>query len=151
MNLPVFHMAYARILISVDSHECSFTVAKKGLELAHQLHAKAALLFVVDTSKAIGNIEANILPQEALILLKKEAQQTLDQLASMYDGGDVMKFMPEGHPTEDIIKTATNWGADLIIVGTHGKKGLAKLLSSHVSDYVLHHSKVPVLLIPPVT
>ena len=145
-------MPYTRILIAVDNHECSFVVAKKGIELAHSLNAKAALLFVVDTAKAMGNVEANIMPQEALIILKKEAQQTLDQLASMYHGHDLVKFMPEGHPGEDIIKTAINWEADLIIVGTHGKKGLAKWLSlsGHVSDYVLHHSKVPVLLIPPV-
>lgn len=143
-------MPYARILIAVDSHEASLTVARKGLELAHKLEAKAALLFVIDTAKAMGNIEANIAPQEALIVLKKEAQQTLDQLVALYNGHDVVKFMPEGHPAEDIIKTAINWEADLIIVGTHGKKGLAKLLGNHVSDYVLHHSKVPVMLIPPV-
>jgi nucleotide-binding universal stress UspA family protein len=143
-------MPYSRILIAVDSHEASLTVARKGIELAHILEAKAALLFVIDTAKAMGNIEANIAPQEALIILKKEAQQTLDQLVALYDGHDVIKFMPEGHPAEDIIKTAINWEADLIIVGTHGKKGLAKLLGNHVSDYVLHHSKVPVMLIPPV-
>ena len=84
-----------------------------------------------------------------MILLKKEAQQTLDQLSEMYGGADIVKFMPEGSPAEDIIKTAVNWEADLIIVGTHGKKGIAKLLSSQVSDYVLHHAKVPVMLIPP--
>lgn len=103
-------MPYSRILISVDSHECSLTVARKGLELAHILNAKAALLFVVDTAKAMGNVEANILPQQALILLKKETQQTLDQSVSMYSDGDVAKFMPEGHPEEDIIKTAVNPG-----------------------------------------
>ena len=142
-------MPYSRILISVDNHENSLTVARKGLELAEKLGAKAALLFVVNTAKAMGNIEANILPQEAMILLKKEAQQTLDQLSEMYCGEDVVKFMPEGHPAEDIIKTAVNWEADLIIVGTHGKKGIAKLLSHHVADYVLHHAKVPVMLILP--
>ena len=143
-------MPYSRILIAVDSHECSFMVAKKGIEIARKLGSRAALLFVIDMARAIGNIEAGITHQEALIILKKEAQQTLDQLAAMYNGNDVVRFMPEGHPAEDIIKTAINWEADLIIVGTHGKKGLARLLSSHVSDYVLHHSKIPVLLIPPV-
>lgn len=142
-------MPYSRILISVDGHENSLIVAKKGIELAKKLEANAALLFVVDKSKAMGNIDANILPDEALIVLKKEAQQTLDQMATMYGAKDVVKFMPEGHPAEDIIKTAINWEADLIIVGTHGKKGLSKLLSHNISDYVLHHSKVPVLLIPP--
>lgn len=142
-------MPYSRILISVDGHECSFAVAKKGIELAHSLKAKAALLFVVDTAKAMGNVEAGIMPHEALIILKKEALQTLDQLTSMYEGVDVVKFMPEGHPAEDIIKTAKQWEADLIIVGTHGKKGIVKFLSTNVSDYVLHHAKIPVMLIPP--
>ena len=142
-------MPYSRILISVDNHENSLTVARKGIELARKLDAKAALLFVLDKSKAMGNIEANIMPQQAMIVLKKEAQQTLDQLSEMYDYKNLVKFMPEGHPAEDIIKTALNWEADLIIVGTHGNKGIAKLLSSHVSDYVLHHAKVPVMLIPP--
>jgi len=142
-------MPYSRILISVDNHENSLTVARKGIELARKLDAKAALLFVLDKSKAMGNMEANIMPQQAMIVLKKEAQQTLDQLSEMYDYKNIVKFMPEGHPAEDIIKTALNWEADLIIVGSHGNKGIAKLLSSHVSDYVLHHAKVPVMLIPP--
>jgi len=142
-------MPYSRILISVDNHENSLTVARKGIELARKLDAKAALLFVLDKSKAMGNMEANIMPQQAMIVLKKEAQQTLDQLSEMYDYKNIVKFMPEGHPAEDIIKTALNWEADLIIVGSHGNKGIAKLLSSHVSDYVLHHAKVLVMLIPP--
>jgi len=142
-------MPYSRILISVDNHENSLTVARKGIELARKLDAKAALLFVLDKSKAMGNMEANIMPQQAMIVLKKEAQQTLDQLSEMNDYKNIVKFMPEGHPAEDIIKTALNWEADLIIVGSHGNKGIAKLLSSHVSDYVLHHAKVPVMLIPP--
>ena len=117
-------MAYSKILIAVDSSAFSMKAAKKGLELAHQLHAKAALLFVVDTSKAMGNLDAGIMPNEALIILKKEAEQMLDELATMYNGNELMKFMPEGHPSEDIVKTAENWEADLIVIGTHGRTGL---------------------------
>jgi len=126
-----------------------FCGSKEGNRTGTSVECKSRFGFVVDIGKAMGNIEANILPQEALIVLKREAQQTLDQLAEMYNGKDLKKFMPEGQPAEDIIKTAINWDADLIIVGTHAKKGLSKLLSQNVSDYVLHHSKVPVLLIPP--
>lgn len=51
-------MAYKKILIAVDTSEYSMKAAKKGLELAHQLGAKVALLFVVDSSKSLGNIDA---------------------------------------------------------------------------------------------
>ena len=142
-------MAYSKILIAVDSSEFSMKAAKKGLELAHQLNSKAALLFVVDTSKAMGNVDAGIMPQEAIIVLKKEAEQTLDTLAQMYNGNELIKFMPEGiHPADDIIKTAENWEADLIVMGTHGRSGLRHLLMGSVAEQILRRSKIPVMVVP---
>ena len=141
-------MAYQKILIAVDSSEYAMKAAKKGLELAHQLNAKAALIFVVDKSKAMGNIDAGIFPNDALLVLKKEAEQTLDELVEMYDGNQVIKLMPEGHPVEDIIKTSENWEADLIVLGTHGRTGLQHLIMGSVAEDILHHSKIPVMIIP---
>jgi nucleotide-binding universal stress UspA family protein len=141
-------MTYNKILIGVDSSEYSLKAAKKGLDLAHQLKAKAALVFVVDVSKALGNIDAGILPEQALIVLKKEAEQTLDELASMYNGKELIKFMPEGRPDKDILKTAENWEADLIVLGTHGRTGLMHLLVGSIAEYVVRHSKIPVMVVP---
>ncbi|HEX9827289.1 MAG TPA: universal stress protein [Flavobacteriaceae bacterium] len=141
-------MSYSKILIAVDSSEFSMQAAKKGLELAHQLDATAALLYVVDTSKAIGNIDAGILPEQAMIVLKKEVEQTLDELAAMYNGNSILKFMPEGHPTKDILKTAEIWEADLIVMGTHGRTGLMHLLVGSVAEYIVRHSKIPVMVVP---
>lgn len=141
-------MSYSKILIAVDSSEYSMQAAKKGLELAHQLNAQVALLFVVDISKAMGNIDAGILPQQALIVLKKEAEQTLDELSAMYNGNDILKFMPEGNPTKEITKTAEIWEADLLVLGTHGRTGLLHLLVGSVAEYTIRHSKIPVMVVP---
>lgn len=141
-------MSYSKILIAVDSSEYSMQAAKKGLELSHQLHAKVALLYVVDTSKALGNIDAGISAEQSLIVLKKEAEQTLDELATMYNGKSIMKFIPEGLPTKDIIKTAEIWEADLIILGTHGRTGLMHLLVGSVAEHIIRHSKIPVMVVP---
>src|SRR3990170_8150686 len=113
-------MSYSKLLIAVDSSAYSLTAAKKGLDLAHQLHAQTALIFVIDKARTLHSADTGILPEEAVVVLKKEAEQTLDQLASMYNGKDLVKFMPEGHPAEDIVKTAEAWEADLIVMGTHG-------------------------------
>lgn len=139
---------FNKILISVDSSEYSMLAAKKGLELAHQLNAQAALVYVVDTAKAMGNVDAGIMPQEALMVLKREVEQTLDQLAKMYNGKELMKFMPEGHLTEDILKTAETWEADLIVIGTHGRTGLQHLLMGSVAENIVRHSKIPVMVVP---
>lgn len=141
-------MSYSKILIAVDSSEYSMNAAKKGLELSHQLNAKVALLYVVDTSKALGNIDAGITAEQALIILKKEAEQTLDELAGMYNGASIMKFIPEGMPSKDIIKTAEIWEADLIILGTHGRTGLLHLLVGSVAEHIIRNSKIPVMVVP---
>jgi nucleotide-binding universal stress UspA family protein len=140
-------MPFKKVLIAVDSSEYSMAAAKKGLDLAHQLNAEAALIYVVDTSKAMGSVDANIMPSEALLVLKKEAEETLEQLSKMYNGTGLMKFMPEGHPAEDTIKTSTTWEADLIVVGTHGRTGLKRLLTGSVAEYILRHSQIPVLVV----
>lgn len=141
-------MSYSKILIAIDSSEYSMQAAKKGFELAHQINAKVALLYVVDSSKALGNIDIGISAEQSLLILKKEAQQTLDELAVMYNGESVMKFMPEGLPTKDILKTAAVWEADLIIMGTHGRTGLLHLLMGSVAEHTIRHSKIPVMVIP---
>ncbi len=140
-------MPFKKVLIAVDSSEYSMAATKKGLELAHQLKAEAALIYVVDTSKAMGSVDANIMPSEALLVLKKEAEETLEQLSKMYNGTGLMKFMPEGHPSEDVIKTSTTWNADLIVVGTHGRTGLERLLTGSVAEHILRHSQIPVMVV----
>lgn len=141
-------MNYKKILIAVDSSEFSMNAAKKGIELAHQLNAQVALLFVIDQSKGLGNVDAGIFPEEALLVLKKEAEQTLDQLAAMSNGKEILKFMPEGHPAEDVIKTAETWEADLLVTGTHGRTGLKHLFMGSVAEHIIKHSKIPVMVVP---
>lgn len=141
-------MSYRKILIAVDGSEYSVTAAKKGLELAHQLNAKSFMVFVVDKTKAMGNPDAGIMPQQALIVLKKEAEQTLDELAEMYNGNELEKFMPEGNPREDIIKMAETLDVDLIVMGTHGLTGFRRLLVGSVAENVVRHSNIPVMVVP---
>jgi nucleotide-binding universal stress UspA family protein len=140
-------MPFNKILIAVNSSEYSITAAKKGIDLAHHLNAAVALVYVIDISKAMGNVDAGISPQEALIVLKKEAEAALDHLAS-YNGANLVKLMLEGHPVEDIIKTAETWQADLIIVGTHSRTGLSHLIMGSTSEDIVRHSKIPVMVVP---
>ncbi|HKZ36310.1 MAG TPA: universal stress protein [Chryseolinea sp.] len=141
-------MAYSKILMAIDSSEYSFASAERGFELAHQLNAKVALIFVIDAARTIHSADSGILPEETIVVLKKEAEQTLNQISKMFNGEDLTKFMPEGHPAEDIIKTAEVWGADLIIMGTYGRAGLMHLLSGSVAESVIRNSKIPVMVVP---
>jgi nucleotide-binding universal stress UspA family protein len=52
-----------------------------------------------------------------------------------------------GDPPQMICNTAKSWGADLIVVGSHGRKGLGELLLGSVSNYVMHHATCSVLVV----
>lgn len=141
-------MKYQKILIAVDNSNYSVNAAEKGLYLAAQLNADVALVFVVEIAKAVGNIDAGILPEEALSILKKEAEQSVLQIEKAFPDQKIMKFFPEGFPKEEILKTSETWGADVIVMGTHGRTGLKHLLLGSISEYIVRHSKVPVLVVP---
>lgn len=141
-------MPFKKILIAVNGNEYSMKAARVGLELAQELEACVGLLYVIDIAKSMGNIEAGITHETALLVLTRAAEETLDQLAKMYSGNNLIKLMPEGHPKDDVIKTAEVWEADLLIIGTHSKTGIAHLISGSTAEYIVRHSKIPVMVVP---
>lgn len=144
-----YPMAYKRILIAVDNSSNSLRAAKKGFELAQQLRADVGLVFVVDKSKEVVNADLGITPEQSATALLKQAIDTIEQLIKLYDGvTDVYRFTPEGYPKQEIISTANEWGADLIVMGTHGRTGLSHLLLGSVAEYVIKHAQVPVMVVP---
>lgn len=94
----------SKILIAVDSSACALNAAKKGFALAHQLNATVGLIFVVDRSKEAISADLDITASESETVLLKQAEETLTQLAKLYDGqGEVFRFTPEGNPKEEIM------------------------------------------------
>ncbi|MCL6473122.1 MAG: universal stress protein [Firmicutes bacterium] len=53
-----------------------------------------------------------------------------------------------GHPPQVILQVAYEEGADMIVMGTHGRTGLARAIIGSVADRIVRHSKVPVVLVP---
>lgn len=142
-------MAYQKILIAVDSSAYAMNAAKKGFELAHQLNATIGLIYVIDRNKESVNVEVGITPEQSQTVLLKQAEENISQLIKMYDGIDqVFRFAPEGFPKKEIINTAKEWGADLIVMGTHGRTGLAHMMMGSVAEYVIKHTAIPVMVVP---
>jgi len=142
-------MTYQRILIGIDSSPCSFHAAKKGFTLAHQLNATVGLIFVIDQHKEITNPDLGITPQQSQSILLQQAEESIEQLVKLYhESGDILRFTPEGYPKEQILITAKDWNADLIIIGTHGRSGLAHLLMGSVAEHIIRHAQKPVMIVP---
>lgn len=142
-------MKYKKILISVDNSAHSLNAAKKGFALAHQLKATVGLVQVIDKAKEVISADLGITAEQSQSVLINQAEENIQQLIKMYDNvKEVLRFTPEGFPKDEILNTAKEWEADLIIMGTHGRTGLAHLLVGSVAEYVIKHAGIPVMVVP---
>jgi nucleotide-binding universal stress UspA family protein len=142
-------MNFKKILIAVDSSAFSLKAAEAGFDLAHAVNAEVALIYVIDRTKESIGAEIGPTRQQSEVILLKEAQDVIEQLIKMYNGTAMLyKFTPEGFPKEEILNTAKEWEADVIVMGTHGRSGLSHLFNGSVAEDVLKHARVPVLIIP---
>lgn len=143
-------MEYKKILIAVDDSAFALKAAKAGFALAHILNASIGLLFVVDRSKEVVSADLGITPDQSKTVLLNDAEKTIEQYIKMYNGIErIVRFTPEGIPEEEILNIAQEWEADLIVMGTHGRSGLSRILTGSVAEYVIRHAKVPVMVTPP--
>ncbi|MFT4019809.1 MAG: universal stress protein [Agriterribacter sp.] len=140
---------YKRILIAIDNSSYSMKAADVGFSLAHGLKATVGLIYVVDRSKEVVNADLGITPGESQTVLLSEAEKTIEQYIHLYDGVEhVEQFTPEGLPEHEIINIAKEWKADMIVMGSHGRSGIEKILTGSTTEYVIRHATIPVLVSP---
>ncbi|HVU93700.1 MAG TPA: universal stress protein [Puia sp.] len=141
-------MSYQKILIAVDGSAGALATARAGFELAHNLHAIIGLVFVIDRTKEVINADLGITPEESQTVLLKQAQETLTQLVQMHaDPQEIYRFTPEGFPKQEILQTAKEWDADLIVMSARCQTALNRMLNGDMVRYVIKHSVKPVMVV----
>ena len=141
-------MPYQKVLIAVDNSEMTAKVIEQGAKLSSRLDAMAGVVFVVDTSKVNKDSESGSLPEDLITKLKREADKRIDHLTQEFPDCAFEKFILEGKPSKEIIKVASDWKADLIVMGTQGKTGLKRLLVGSTAENTLRSSNIPILIVP---
>jgi nucleotide-binding universal stress UspA family protein len=126
---------YRHILLPTDGSELAERGVAHGLALAKCLGAKAFVINVVEPIFAVTGDFASVLDRVA----------DLAKVAGVPCEAIQMENVP---PHEAIIATAKNKGCDLIVMSSHGLSGLSMLLVGSVTNNVLTHSKIPVLVCP---
>jgi nucleotide-binding universal stress UspA family protein len=135
-------------MIAVDSSRHAHAAAERGFDLALRLDAKVGLLYVVDTAKTISEVDAGIVHEDLLGVLKQEADATLDTLISEFGPTAIERIVPQGHPRLEILACAERWKADLLVIGTHGRTGLMHLVMGSTAEYIVRHARLPVMVVP---
>lgn len=136
-----------RILIAVDNGPTAEKVAAAGFEFGKAMQAEIALVSVVDT--AFMTSDSGLTPAELTEAVKNNSKEDQQQLIRKIFGEyKVRAFLEDGKASEVILEIAEEWNADVLVLGTHGRTGIAHALMGSVAEKVLRHSEIPVYIIP---
>lgn len=139
---------YQHILLAVDFFEQCDVVINRAKDLADRYQATLSLVHVVDslpiTDAGYGaDIPFNL---DLTAELMESAKVRLAELATKLAVPEACRWLEMGSPKVEIIRIAEENNVDLIVVGSHGRHGLALLLGS-TANAVLHHAQCDVLAV----
>jgi len=138
---------YRHLLLATDFAPESRHVGRRAVELAQRYGARLSLLHVVDyVPLELSNDMMLAEPVDVDGRLVEEARQNLDRLAEELGQADAQRWVTLGSTGAEIKRTAEEHGVDLIVVGSHGRHGLALLLGS-TANAVLHGAPCDVLAV----
>ena len=140
---------YKRILVPVDGSDISEAALREACALAGEGGGEVRLVYVIDERAIVAGSEFG----DMLGIEKAQAdaaREILGRLAKNCQGAQthLIETTSVGQGIgEAIVEEAREWGADLIVSGTHGRTGLRHLLMGSVAEGIVRSSAVPVLLV----
>ena len=140
---------FKRIAVALDDSDCAREAFATALELAKTEGSEIGLCSVVDPIVISGSAPPS--PEMDLVIRDMElaAQRLVRQgVEQAHAAGIVGSGQARcGVPAFEVLGYAKSFGADLIVVGTHGRRGLPHSLIGSVAEVVLRESNVPVLTV----
>jgi nucleotide-binding universal stress UspA family protein len=129
---------FETIMVPTDGSEFANKAEDVAVEMAKKFNSKIVAVHVID--------EKLIYPFETL---EEEGHTILDRVQEKgrENGVRVDEVLLVGNPSHDMKKISEKLEADIIIIATHGKTGLVKLIMGSVAENVLKSVKIPVLLL----
>lgn len=147
---------YTRIVVGIDGSELANKALRHALTLAKDAGARLFVVTATDPSTLIApGAEMMAVNTGAIIAELEEAKALaakaiLDEAAVLADSSGVaieQIHVPYAMAADAILNTAKQQGADLIVMGSHGRRGLGRLLLGSQAAEVLAHSTIPVLVV----
>lgn len=140
----------SKILVPVDFSSTSNKAFLLARELAACWGGELHLIHVLDTDFLSGAVHITIEPlEESLAKWKKRAEEKLKAIYHNEEGpqlsGEI--HIRKGKPHEEILKIADELGVGMIVIGSHGRKGLERAIFGSVADKVTKMAEMPVLVV----
>jgi nucleotide-binding universal stress UspA family protein len=140
------------IFVPLDGSRFAEQAVAWAAELCRAAKAKLRLALVHQLPPPPGTADAKKLYTKVEILLRRAQRDYLNKVAKrLKDGGlsKVGSVVLTGEPGPALVEDAVEWGASLVVMSTHGRGPLASIWLGSVTDHVVRHLPIPVLLIRP--
>ncbi len=138
---------FQKILVPVDGSSTSNKALEQALQIAQQHHSQLRLLHAIDE---LANLSSYEYSGTILASARQQAQQLLQQALATAQAHQVpadTRLADESGQRlgQTVADEARLWGADLIVVGTHGRRGVGRVLLGSGAEQILRMAPVPVL------
>ena len=145
-------MVYKRILVPVDGSPTSTAGLNEALRLARNQKARVRLVHIVDEVTIFASSEGGLNIEPVIESLKSGGKLILARTAKLAAARGVraeteMVENATSRVADVLVARARRWRADLIVMGTHGRRGVNRLVLGSDADLVVRNSPVPVLLV----
>ena len=146
--------AYRRILVAVDGSEASNKGLREALRLAKQQGAQLFIVHIVDEYPAYAMPDAGAHATVDLVsLLRKSGEQTIAKAKAAAEKQGlrpkmILRETIGGSAAAAIVREAKKQRADLIVLATHGRRGVTRAMLGSVTEKVVRHADRAVLVLP---
>ena len=142
---------YKHLLIATDGSDLAKKAAEQGLALAKALGAKVTAVTVTEPWDAVVVAEAAVVfspdhYDESVAASAASILRGVSEAAARHGVSCETLHVKDQFPSEGIVETAKHLGCDLIVMASHGRRGVARLLLGSQANKVLTHTTIPVLI-----
>jgi nucleotide-binding universal stress UspA family protein len=149
-----------KVLIALDYDPSAQKVAEAGYSLAKTMGAEVTLFHVILDSVNYsspghitimgfaGYVDPGTIQTDTVDAMKNASLQFLDKSRGHLGDKAIKTMVGEGDCAESILKAAKGLHADIIVIGSHSRRWLENVVMGSVSEKVLHHTTIPLLIIP---
>ncbi len=149
-----------KVLIALDYNPTAQKVAEVGYAMAKSMEAEVVLVHVISDPVFYstsgyspimgfgGYMDMGPIQLDSIDGLKNASLQFLDKSREHLGDKNIQTMVKEGDFADAILKAAKEVHADIIVVGSHSRKWLENIVMGSVTENVLHHTSVPLFIVP---
>ena len=140
-----------KVFIAVDLSEQSAAIINKGLEFAKNMGGSVLIASIIPVYIDYLQSQMALIPTQWNEIYEKQKEQALKELNKIKANQsdiEIDLIVEVGNPKFDVIEKSNQAKANYIVVGTHGRTGLAHTVLGSTAEYIIRHATVPVLVVP---